>query len=46
MSCSIDFFLINVTVASEANLGWWGLLDFKYQNFDKQKKKDYGYSYV
>lgn len=37
----------NVTVASEANLGWWGLLDFKYQNFDKQKKKkDYGYSYV
>lgn len=38
MSCSIDFFF-NVTVASEANLGWWGLLDFKYQNFDKQKKK-------
>lgn len=36
MSCSIDFF--NVTVASEANLGRGGLLDFKYQNLDKQKK--------
>lgn len=37
MSCSIDFF--NVTVASEANLGRRGLLDFKYQNLDKQKNK-------
>lgn len=38
MSCSIDFF--NVTVASEANLGrGGGLLDFKYQNLDKQKNK-------
>lgn len=37
MSCSIDFF--NVTVASEANLGRGGILDFKYQNLDKQKNK-------